>query len=172
MKFKNRENNFAMFRDVRWLISALLVGSLLFVFSYALPSLAQRSTASRVTETVTVSFTDYQAVTTTENYTGELLIVVSGIGKASGSDFTDAFYRFTDNNILLETPVSANEFGLEIDGGIASTLLESVPEYALDHVYIFSYDVGEEARPVGFRIADGALQDNTGEFIIRIVPFS
>ncbi|MBC7811252.1 MAG: hypothetical protein H7175_08900 [Burkholderiales bacterium] len=168
MKFNSQEKHLSRVRVLQPLAATVLVGVLLLVVGLTLA--VQADSVSPVTETLDVPFTGYTPMMTAGDYSGEVLVIVSGTGQASGVDYTDAFYRFTGGDVLLEIPVEANEFGLEIDGNLAPEALGFTPKYASDHVYVFTYDVGNEPRPIGFRIAEGALADNTGAFVVRIVP--
>ena len=124
--------------------------------------------AASLSETVVAPFTGGQsAVTTSNTYNGLTNIIVSGIGQAAGTSFSDAFYLFTNsvgNNI---PPVSANEFGLFINGQIASSLFapgQQIPGFSVDHTY--SFQINAPGGALTFGVGDLITGDNKGEFTI------
>ena len=167
MKLQAQSAFLGMGRNIKIMISGIGLAVALLLFTYTLPALAQKITQS-TTETFTVPFTKYQAVKTTKQYSGTVVIVVSGVGQASARDYSDAFYIYTHGGVPLDHPVNANEFGLQIDGEQSNHLLDAMPDYAPDHIYVLTYDVGSKPRSIGFSIGELGLKDNTGRFTIRV----
>ncbi|MEP6984275.1 MAG: hypothetical protein ABI970_01660 [Chloroflexota bacterium] len=162
---------FALPRNRNLWISAILTTFLLMFLSHIAISQAQPNKPPLL-ETLTVPFTKYQAVKTAEEYSGMVVVVVSGVGQASGKDYTDAFYGYTSGGVPLEHPVNAHEFGLEIDGRQSGNVVEMMPDYAADHIYVFTYDAGQIAHAIGFSIGEMGLSDNSGHFTVRVMPLS
>jgi hypothetical protein len=75
----------------------------------------------------------------------------------------------------LEVP-QMQMFDLEIDGQralITLGLQDDPPPFARDdHLYSVIYDVGSKPRRIAFRISDSTTADNTGQFIITLVPLA
>ncbi len=121
-------------------------------------------------ETVIVPFDKRDATPTENDYSGLVRLVISGTGQAAGDDLSDAFYLFTQNGNQLDEPLTEH-FDLEIDGQraiIRLGLQDNPPPYNDDHVYVVTYDVGEQPRPIRFRISDETVDDNSGEFNIDV----
>ena len=74
-------------------------------------------TGSCVPETLTLSFTSLDGVTTTNQYTGSVSVSVEGTGQSSGIAYNDAFYVYTsyiDGSLI--TPEVQDPFLLYIGG--------------------------------------------------------
>lgn len=171
MNNKTRPTIFAFIAFNKLFVSGIFITFLLVFFGHTLFTQAQTEKQPLI-ETLNVSFKKYQAVKTTAKYSGNVLIVVSGVGQASGKDYTDAFYRYTNAGTPLDHPVNANEFGLQIDGIQSNKLLKDMPDYGPDHIYVFTYDAGQTLHTIGFSIGETGLADNTGKFTVRVVPLS
>jgi hypothetical protein len=109
------------------------------------------------------------AVTTSNSYSGLTNLLVSGIGQAAGTSFSDAFYIFTDSNGNIIPPVFANEFGLFINNQIASNFFpagQQKPAFSANHIYDFP--INAPGGALTFGVGDVATGDNTGEFTITL----
>ncbi len=124
-------------------------------------------------ETVKAPFTEGpSAVTTANTYSGKVKIDITGVGQAAETSYSDSFYRYTDNGTKI-APVSANEFGLYINGKPAQSLFPSsqdIPSYNQDHSYSFTIDAPNGALTFG--VGDTFTVDNTGSYNITISELS
>ena len=121
-------------------------------------------------ETIVVALDDPEPVWTNNTFSGQVRLVMSGTGQAAGTDWSDAFYLYTQNGELLNDPLP-NIFGLEIDGQRALDALgltENPPPFTPEHVYQVIYAVGTGSRQIAFRVDDTTVGDNTGEFQIVV----
>jgi len=112
------------------------------------------------------------AVSSTLDYQGLATLTVSGVGQASGSDFSDAFYVFaTGDGEPIETPWHASvayNWVLAINGQHVEAFTPdgTLPAYRPDHRYTFS--IRAPAGPLHFGVADLAVGDNTGFYEIGL----
>jgi len=129
---------------------------------------ATKFKAASMSETVVAPFASGpSAVTTSNTYSGLINIVVSGTGQAAGTQFSDAFYLFT-NTICLKP---ANEFGLVINRQIASNLFspgQQIPAFSAGHTY--SFLINAPGGVLTFGVGDTFTTDNAGSFTITISP--
>lgn len=143
-----------------------------------------------VTESLTASFTTPTGGTTTHNYSGYVLITVSGTGAADSGALNDAFY-------LLGPPQTydPNYFQLAIDSAALTTneppadavncIAYDVnaaaevrhpysPRYRSDNTYTFIIDTtllpshGSVAAQLRFGVSDTAFSDNSGQYSIMV----
>jgi hypothetical protein len=145
-----------------------VMGLMLALLSTVIP---EPIVESQVVETMTVPFDKIEATYSQYAYQGRVTLVLSGTGQAAGSDFSDAFYQFTQNGQPLAQPL-LGQFDLEIDGQRAIDTLElreNPPAYHTSHRYTVTYDVGATPRPIAFRISDSIVDDNSGSFTIQIL---
>lgn len=149
-------------------ILMLAVFSFLRISSASIPNLI----VAEANERVIVPFNQIVPTYSSQTYSGQVQLTISGIGQAAGDDYSDAFYLFTQDGQSLATPLT-EMFDLEIDGNRAIYTLglqDNPPPYNLTHEYRVIYDVGETPRLIAFRISDSIVDDNSGEFVIRIHP--
>jgi serine/threonine protein kinase len=125
--------------------------------------------ATSINETVVVPLASGpRAVTSSKAYSGLINIVVSGTGQAAGTQFSDAFYLLT-NTI---SPPPANEFGLFINGQIASNLFsphQQIPDFSPSR-HTYSFQINAPGGRLTFGVGDTFTSDNTGSFTITISP--
>jgi hypothetical protein len=122
-----------------------------------------------ISENIAVSFTDGVYATDTENsYKGKVTITVSGVGQSSGTQYSDAFYLFTDGDNNLITPDSTSGFTLTINGDLAYYLIpnERIPAYRSNHNYEF--EISAPGGNLSFGVADEATDDNTGSYELTL----
>jgi hypothetical protein len=130
--------------------------------------------APRTVERLTVQFVNgVQGVQTVNRFSGQILIKVTGIGQASGSQWSDAFYVFTDYDGKPMEPWHPEEFynfTLWINGGPVDVVLGEIPPYNPRHVYVFTINALE--GPLTFAVGDTYTIDNTGEYqvLVRTLP--
>jgi hypothetical protein len=108
-------------------------------------------------------------VTTANSYSGPTVILVTGTGQASASEWSDAFYVFTDGAGNPVEPWRLTEgfnFTLWINGGPADVFVNPIPPYNPDHVYLFKIDA--PGGPLTFGVGDVGTGDNSGEYTIGI----
>jgi hypothetical protein len=122
-------------------------------------------------ETLIIPFDKLNPTLTEQKYSSKVTLSISGTGQAANTAFSDAFYLYTtDQGTPLELPVK-EAFDLEIDGQraiITLGLRENPPPLAPDHTYTVTYDVGSTPRQIAFRISDSIVDDNAGQFVIKI----
>lgn len=130
----------------------------------------QNQAASATAETLTVAFTNGTAgVQTTRSYTGTVAVTISGVGQASGTARSDAFYVYTDYSGQPITPVHPIAFynwTLWINGGPADNFVQPIPPYNPDHEYTFTISVS--GGPLTFAVGDTRVGDNTGAYMVSI----
>jgi hypothetical protein len=144
----------------------LVIGGVVHVYN----SIFDEWFGPRITETIIVPFNRTEPTWTREAYSGVVYLLIRGTGQAAGSDFSDAFYQYTQDGQPLSVP-RTHQFDLEIDGNRAIIMLgleKNPPRYNLRHVYEATYFVGETPRQIAFRISDFTTDDNTEEFTIGI----
>jgi hypothetical protein len=137
------------------------------------PSLPLHNPAGPLTaETLTVPFRlGVAGVMTAIKYRGQVAVTVSGVGQAAGSQWSDAFYIYTDGNGNPITPWHPTEYynwTLWINGGPADYLVNPIPPYSPHHLYIFNLTV--PGGPLTFAVGDTLTDDNTGEYRVIIRP--
>lgn len=112
-----------------------------------------------------------QAVATANTYSGVVTVTVTGIGQASGTQFSDAFYLLTDhagNPIIPYHPTSEYNWVLWINGQHAENLIEGqqVPVYRSDHSYTFR--INAPGGKLTFGVGDIYTVDNAGSYSVSI----
>jgi hypothetical protein len=133
-----------------------------------------KAKAGRTNEALIIPFVNGNlGVQTVNSYSGRILVKVTGTGQASGTQWSDAFYVFTDydgNPMEPWHPELEYNFTLWINGGVVDAFLEQIPPYNPDHVYVFQIDVPE--GPLTFAVGDAYTIDNAGEYrvIVRDLP--
>jgi parallel beta-helix repeat protein len=101
-------------------------------------------------------------------YKGWNTVTVTGVGQASGTSFSDAFYIFADGNGNPVTPqhyTARDNWALAINGQPAEMLApgRQVPAYRPDHRYTFR--INAPAGPLAFGVGDGYGADNSGKYV-------
>jgi uncharacterized repeat protein (TIGR01451 family) len=123
-------------------------------------------------ETVSVPFAGgLSAFTTSGAYTGDVTLIVSGVGQAAGAKYSDAFYVFTDENGDPITPWHSTlqyNWVMWINGQHAENLIpdRQVPAYRGDHIYTFPIDA--PGGNLTFGVGDTGTGDNTGSYTVTI----
>jgi hypothetical protein len=121
-------------------------------------------------ETLKVSFKNGNAgVSTVRSYSGEVLIFVEGIGRASASQWSDAFYVFTDFNGQASEPYHPQEFynfSLWTNGEPVDTLVNPIPAYNPEHIYEFVLKA--PGGRLVFAIGDAYVSDNDGHLTVTV----
>jgi hypothetical protein len=148
----------------------------LIVAILSLPAAAMASPAERgrTSERLTVPFANGDVgVQTVNSYSDRVLVKVRGIGQASGTEWSDAFYIFTDgagNPVEPWHPMEFYNWTLWINGGPVDAFVDPIPPYNPDHVYVFHIYAPE--RPLTFAVGDTGTGDNAGEYeiVVRDLP--
>ena len=150
----------------------LYLGSLALLIS--LTSCANQNpveTQPPVQETLTVDFkTGDHGVMTSKSYSGPLAIQVEGVGQASSTEMSDAFYIYTDtkgNPIQPWHPTEFYNWTLWINGEPADALLPLIPSYNSSHIYVFV--INPPNGQLTFAIGDTGRDDNSGYYTISIL---
>ena len=100
-------------------------------------------------------------------YSGELEFIIMGVGQASASAYTDAFFEYKDrygNPIPNPTIVG---WDLCINSERHTGFINPAPLYDPSHMYHLTIQVPE--GKVTFGNCDQGLWDNTGDYIINIL---
>lgn len=113
------------------------------------------------------------AVTSRESYSGLVTLTVSGIGQASATAYSDAFYILTNNAGVPVTPWRPNtnyNWLLWINGRHAEVLIpgQQVPPHRSDHTYTFQINAPGGRLTFGVGDVGVGTNDNTGSYVIRI----
>lgn len=111
------------------------------------------------------------AVRSQQTYSGPVTITVSGIGQASATAYSDAFYILTNNAGVPVIPWRPNTYYnwlLWINGQHAENLIpgQQVPAPSADHTYTFT--INASGGQLTFGVGDVGTQDNTGSYVINI----
>ena len=144
------------------------------ILSLPATTIADQAGGGLTHEALTVPFANGNVgVQTVNSYSGRVLVKVRGIGQASGSEWSDAFYIFTDSEGNPVEPWHLTEeynFTLWINGGPVDAFVDPIPPYNPDHVYVFQIDAPE--GPLTFAVADAYTSDKAGEYqiVVRDLP--
>ena len=125
--------------------------------------------SATITESLVVPFSrGVTGVQTTQSYSGNITVTVSGVGQAAGWAWSDAFYIYDDGSQPIP-PVHPDEsynWTLWIDNESAELLIGSVPAYNPAHVYTFQLQAS--GGPLVFAVGDIGIRDNTGQYLVTI----
>lgn len=108
-------------------------------------------------------------VQTANSYNGPTAIAVMGVGQASGSQLSDAFYIFTDyegNPVEPWHPTEFFNWTLWINGGPADNFVDPIPPYNPEHIYVFA--ITAPGGLLTFAVGDAGTDDNSGEYQIGV----
>lgn len=183
--------------------SQLLRISQVCVFACAaLPALAASYTIQgntyvpgSVTESVTASFTSPTGGTTTNKYSGYVLLTVSGTGASNGGALNDALYLIgppqTRDPAYFQLAVdsadlTANEpladvvysIAYDVDANAEVRGQPYLPNYRPDHTYQMIIDTtllishGSVAAALRFGVSDANFADNSGMFSITVTQLN
>lgn len=122
-------------------------------------------------ETLTVDFAGGDhGVMTTKSYTGPIAIQIEGVGQASSSEWSDAFYIYTDVNGDAVQPWHPQEFynwALWINGEPIDSFISSIPPYSPSHIYVIV--INAPGGQLTFAVGDAGKDDNSGSYTISIL---
>lgn len=147
-------------------------------------------TAGATSESLNASFLSSAGALSTNNYSGYVLLSVSGFGNSAGPFLNDAFYVFSGGTpsyqsnyklvVTRGTTVAyggpggadnaANHIVFDVDAGV-ETSPAYVPAYRADHIYNFvlnSATLTGSATQLRFGVNDGAYGDNGGAYAITV----
>ncbi|HJT55789.1 MAG TPA: hypothetical protein VJ761_04785, partial [Ktedonobacteraceae bacterium] len=105
-------------------------------------------------------------ISTQHTYSGTVSILVSGYGQASSTEYSDAFYIYTDPAGTPTTPHTATCWILYINGNTADASV-GLPSYNSSHIYSVSMNLSQPGT-INFGICDGQPADNTGYLTITV----
>lgn len=128
------------------------------------PTITPKPDPVPVTDTLGVPFTS-TGVSTTHSYNGSVTISVSGTGQASQTQYSDAFYVYTNKAGTPNVPYHAVCWVLNINGQATDNFI-SLPPYNPSHSYTFQINV--PAGQITFNVCDGDHADNTGSYSITV----
>jgi hypothetical protein len=129
-----------------------------------------QSSALTVEETIIVPFIfGTSGVQTNQSYFGSIAVSVAGVGQASGTEWSDAFYIYTNSAgqpVEPYHPIELYNFTLWIDGGPADNMVKSIPPYNEKHTYTFF--IQGSGSPLNFAVGDLYTIDNSGNYTITV----
>ncbi len=133
----------------------------------AIPLIVNPPPTPPLTETFTIPFTDgTPGVSTQNSYSGTVQITVSGTGQAATTQWSDAFYRYTDRSgNLLNPPDHASCWVMYINNQPTDTFV-STPSYDSSHSYTFRMTA--PGGTLSFGVCDSVTTDNTGSFTVTV----
>ena len=111
----------------------------------------------------------YTGIQTKYTYQGDIVLTVSGVGKAKGNQLSDAFYIYTNEQNKPIDPIHDNVIGaiLFINNLPADDFIRSsVPLYTSNHIYRFTIHVLK--GKLIFSVGDCRPQNNSGHYTIII----
>ena len=137
------------------------------------PVYSQPETAPEIAaETITVPFrAGIGGIQTTRSFSGPVTVTVSGVGQASGTSYSDAFYIYTDylgNPITPVHPPGPYNYTLWINDGPADLYVSPIPAYNPQHVYTFS--IVAPGGKLQFAVGDQLSGDNSGDYTVTVTP--
>ena len=139
-------------------------------FPLRLPSSNQSTALATMEETLIVPFANgTTGAQTSRSYTGTVSITVAGVGQAAGTQWSDAFYIYTNYSGQPVTPSHPTTFynwTLWINGGPADNLVQPIPSYNPAHVYTFT--INAPGGPLTFAVGDTGTWDNTGAYTVTL----
>ena len=162
--------------SLRTLFSAALLVLLLtgnvWAAGSAQESMAGTTQGGVTSESLTVPFRLGAAgAQTTNSYGGRTQVKVRGTGQASNTEWSDAFYIFTNAQGDPVDPYHPEDwFMLWINGVPVDAFVDRIPPYNPDHVYVFQISAPE--GPLTFAVGDYGVGDNAGEYqiVVRDLP--
>ena len=153
------------------LLVLLLTGNV-WAASSAQGSMAGTTKGGVTSESLTVPFRLGAAgVQTTNSYGGRTQVKVRGTGQASSTEWSDAFYIFTNAQGDPVEPYHPEFwFMLWINGDPVDAFVDRIPPYNPSHVYVFQISAPE--GPLTFAVGDLGIDDNAGEYqiVVRDLP--
>jgi serine/threonine protein kinase len=106
-------------------------------------------------------------VSTQHTYSGTVSIIVSGFGQASSTEYSDAFYIYTDTSgNPLPTPHTATCWVMYMNGSTADGSV-GLPNYNTSHTYSVTMNMSQPGI-INFGMCDGQPSDNTGYLTITV----
>ena len=153
------------------LLVLLLTGNV-WAASSAQEPMAGTTKGGVTSESLTVPFVQGAAgVQTTNSYGGRTQVKVRGTGQASNTEWSDAFYIFTNAQGDPVEPYHPDFwFTLWINGVPVDAFVDRIPPYNPSHVYVFQISAPE--GPLTFAVGDLGIDDNAGEYqiVVRDLP--
>jgi serine/threonine protein kinase len=106
-------------------------------------------------------------VSTQHTYSGTVSILVSGYGQANSTEYSDAFYIYTDTSgTPFSPPHTATCWILYINGKTADSSV-GLPNYNSSNTYSVSMNLSQPGT-INFGICDGQPSDNTGFLTVTV----
>jgi uncharacterized protein YvpB len=152
--------------------SMRIVYGLFLVLALLIPTVTKVHAAQACTGTVEVLFTSGIAgVQTCQSFSGTVTISVSGVGRAAGDSWSDAFYIYSDQQGRPITPIhltTLDNFVLWINGAHADNFVPQIPPYNASHSY--SFVITAPGGPLTFAVGDTYTADNSGSYTVAVTP--
>jgi PKD repeat protein len=129
------------------------------------------SASPATAETVTVPFTTSSngvtgGVLTSQTYSGDVQIEVSGVGNSLSQRMNDAFWVYTGGPLRYDVDWYHLRIGTDHP---VSQLGGSPPPYTASHDYSFVWNVATPQQ-LRFWVSDGNFTDNGGSYTITVTP--
>jgi hypothetical protein len=105
-------------------------------------------------------------VSTQHTYSGTVSILVSGYGQASSTEYSDAFYIYTDTSGNPITPHTSTCWVMYMNGSTADGSV-GLPSYDSSHSYSFTMNMSQPGT-INFGICDGQSSDNTRYLTVTV----
>ena len=165
----NTNNSAKIFYAIKLALLLVLTPSL---YGRALMPTAHAQSQATVAaqEVLVVPFTSgTTGVLTTQSYNGNVEVTISGSGQASGTQWSDAFYIYTNSSGQPITPWHPTEqynWSLWINSGPVDNFVASIPPYNPTHIYTFTINVSPGY--LNFGVGDAIANDNTGSYTVTL----
>ena len=129
------------------------------------PLLELRVPTPIIEESIQVRLNGDAPVYTVNEYSGWVMIIISGSVERDGQFYLDALHQVDD----VQQGYQGGFKGFEIDGVYALKSIASRPDYREDHIYRFKYYVvGDSPKSLGFQVENEAASDLDGVFIVEV----
>jgi hypothetical protein len=117
-------------------------------------------------ETLSVDFTNPNGTQTTNSYQGSVAVSISGIGQASQTQWSDAFYRYTNTTGTPTTSPGHPDCWVLWINNEDPSYFGQLPGYNPGHTYTFSLNA--PGGTINFKVCDSVYSDNTGTYTITL----
>jgi len=119
-----------------------------------------------MTETLTVDFTNPNGTQTQNSYQGSVTVAISGVGQASQTQWSDAFYRYTNTTGTPTTSPGHPSCWVLWINNEDPAYVGQISGYSSGHGY--SFHMNAPGGSLNFKVCDSVYSDNTGEYTITL----
>jgi hypothetical protein len=117
-------------------------------------------------ETITVDFTNPNGTQTVNSYQGSVTVSISGIGQASQTQWSDAFYRSTNTSGTPTTSPGHPSCWVLWINNEDPAYVGQLPAYNSGHTYTFHMTA--PGSTINFKVCDDVYSDNSGTYTITL----